>query len=474
MEPFLAGGSANPSGMHAAARVGEDRRSRTPGRPSREVCGCEPREIVFTGGGSEARQPRGEGRGLGGPRRARRSTASSPPAIEHKAVLGACDRLEREGFRVARVGADAGGRRRPRRARRRARRPHRGRVGDARQQRDRHRAAARRGRRARARPRAAGGAPHRRGAGAAVARPARPRPRAPTSSRSPATSSAARRVSARSSCATASTLVPLVDGGGHEGERRAGTQNVAGHRRRSPPRCARDRRAARRRVRADRRAARPARARARGRGPGLRASTAIRPRRVAGHPARARSPASKPRRCSSRSTSATCTPRRARRAASGAIDPSHVLLAMGIAARAGARRRCGSASGHATTDADIDAALAVVPERRRSASSGAARMSRVMVMMSGGVDSSVAAAVLRDEGHDVTGVTLKLWGGESDSGCCSVADVEDARRVAAQLGIPHYVFNFTDDVRRATSSRRTSTRTRRARRRTRASSATAR
>jgi tRNA-specific 2-thiouridylase len=68
-----------------------------------------------------------------------------------------------------------------------------------------------------------------------------------------------------------------------------------------------------------------------------------------------------------------------------------------------------------------------------------------MVMMSGGVDSSVAAAVLRDEGHDVTGVTLKLWGGESDSGCCSAADVEDARRVAAQLEIPHYVFNFTDD-----------------------------
>jgi tRNA-uridine 2-sulfurtransferase len=72
-------------------------------------------------------------------------------------------------------------------------------------------------------------------------------------------------------------------------------------------------------------------------------------------------------------------------------------------------------------------------------------VSRVLVMMSGGVDSSVAAAVLRDEGHDVTGVTLKLWGGESDSGCCSVADVEDARRVAAQLGIPHYVFNFSDD-----------------------------
>jgi tRNA-specific 2-thiouridylase len=72
-------------------------------------------------------------------------------------------------------------------------------------------------------------------------------------------------------------------------------------------------------------------------------------------------------------------------------------------------------------------------------------MSNVLCMMSGGVDSSVAAAILRDEGHDVTGVTLKLWGGESDSGCCSAGDVEDARRVAAQLGIPHYVFNFADE-----------------------------
>jgi tRNA-uridine 2-sulfurtransferase len=70
---------------------------------------------------------------------------------------------------------------------------------------------------------------------------------------------------------------------------------------------------------------------------------------------------------------------------------------------------------------------------------------KTMVMMSGGVDSSVAAALLCEQGHDVTGVTLKLWGGESDSGCCSVADVEDARRVAAQLDIPHYVFNFSDD-----------------------------
>jgi tRNA-specific 2-thiouridylase len=70
---------------------------------------------------------------------------------------------------------------------------------------------------------------------------------------------------------------------------------------------------------------------------------------------------------------------------------------------------------------------------------------RVLVAMSGGVDSSVAAALLQADGHDVVGATMKLWGGRSDSGCCSVADVEDARRVAHQLGIAHHVFNFTDD-----------------------------
>ncbi len=72
---------------------------------------------------------------------------------------------------------------------------------------------------------------------------------------------------------------------------------------------------------------------------------------------------------------------------------------------------------------------------------------RVLVAMSGGVDSSVAAAVAAEEfGRDrVVGATLKLWGGASDSGCCSVADVEDARRVADQLGLVHHVFNFADE-----------------------------
>ena len=72
-------------------------------------------------------------------------------------------------------------------------------------------------------------------------------------------------------------------------------------------------------------------------------------------------------------------------------------------------------------------------------------MADVLVAMSGGVDSSVCAALLKNEGHHVVGVTLKLWGGESDSGCCSVSDVDDARRVAQQLDIDHHVFNFGED-----------------------------
>jgi tRNA-uridine 2-sulfurtransferase len=70
---------------------------------------------------------------------------------------------------------------------------------------------------------------------------------------------------------------------------------------------------------------------------------------------------------------------------------------------------------------------------------------KVLCAMSGGVDSSVAAAELLRAGHEVVGVTMRLWGGDSDTGCCSIADVDDARRVAQQLGIDHLVFNFTDD-----------------------------
>jgi len=69
---------------------------------------------------------------------------------------------------------------------------------------------------------------------------------------------------------------------------------------------------------------------------------------------------------------------------------------------------------------------------------------RVLVAMSGGVDSSVAAHLLHRDGHEVVGVTLRLWGGPADRGCCSVADVDDARRVADRIGVDHHVFDFAE------------------------------
>ncbi|HJO37126.1 MAG: tRNA 2-thiouridine(34) synthase MnmA [Vicinamibacterales bacterium] len=71
---------------------------------------------------------------------------------------------------------------------------------------------------------------------------------------------------------------------------------------------------------------------------------------------------------------------------------------------------------------------------------------RIVVAMSGGVDSSVAAALLADAGHDVVGLSMQLYDqreGEARFGsCCTIEDLHDARRAAAQLGIPHYVVNY--------------------------------
>lgn len=71
---------------------------------------------------------------------------------------------------------------------------------------------------------------------------------------------------------------------------------------------------------------------------------------------------------------------------------------------------------------------------------------KVMLGMSGGVDSSVSAYLLKKEGYDVIGVTLRLWEETThDDGCCSLSAVEDARRVANKLEIPFYVLNMKED-----------------------------
>ncbi|MDO8683453.1 MAG: tRNA 2-thiouridine(34) synthase MnmA [Armatimonadota bacterium] len=79
---------------------------------------------------------------------------------------------------------------------------------------------------------------------------------------------------------------------------------------------------------------------------------------------------------------------------------------------------------------------------------GAQNIRRVVVAMSGGVDSSVAAALLRKQGYEVIGVTMRIWPDSAASksgGCCSLSAVEDARRVANTLGFPHYVLNLQED-----------------------------
>lgn len=78
----------------------------------------------------------------------------------------------------------------------------------------------------------------------------------------------------------------------------------------------------------------------------------------------------------------------------------------------------------------------------------------VCVGMSGGVDSSVAALLLKEQGYNVIGVTMQIWQDEdrdvvsAHAGCCGLSAVDDARRVASQLDIPYYVMNFKEEFKK--------------------------
>src|SRR5437588_12910456 len=108
MLPFLAEHAANPSGSHTASRE-----AKTALEEAREIvaaaCGAGPHEIVFTGGGSEGDNLAIKGAAWAARARDPHLDGVVTTGIEHKAVLGACDRLEREGYRVTRVGATASG-----------------------------------------------------------------------------------------------------------------------------------------------------------------------------------------------------------------------------------------------------------------------------------------------------------------------------------------------------------------------------
>jgi tRNA (5-methylaminomethyl-2-thiouridylate)-methyltransferase len=143
------------------------------------------------------------------------------------------------------------------------------------------------------------------------------------------------------------------------------------------------------------------------------------------------------------STGAACT--------SGSLAPSPVLTALGMpGARAAEGLRFGL--GRDNDEAQIDRVAALMPALVARAAGGeraavtSAGRERIVVALSGGVDSSTAAALLVDAGYDVVGATLRLYDASGTAAsiggrCCGPRDIEDARATCAALGIPHHVID---------------------------------
>ncbi len=450
MEPFYGPRFGNPSSTHRWGR--EARAALDEARERVAKCiGATSDEIAFTSGGTE-----GDNLAILGAFRALKSkgkrVAVTTP-IEHKAVLAAVHHVAAEGGEERIVSVDANGVVDRKSYDAATGRRCRDRLGDVGEQRDRHDPG-------HPRPRGRGqGArralPHRRRAGVRQsAQSTRSRSRS-TTSRSPATRSARPRASARCTSAAARRSSRCSIGGSQNRGQRPGTENVA----------------------AAVGLARAAELTMAEMDEELKRLTALRDKLqaalLANIPDAVVHAAGAPRAAHVLSISVPGTDSESLLMAldlsgiacssgsacqSGSVDPSHVLCAIGSprdVAVAAIRMSLGSL----TTAEQLDRVAQVFPEAGRQGAPPRGRRElimpreRVLVAMSGGVDSSVAAAVLAEQGYDVIGVTMKLFCyGEDvpDRPCCSLDSIDDARRVCERVGVPHYVLNletaFSRDV----------------------------
>ena len=146
----------------------------------------------------------------------------------------------------------------------------------------------------------------------------------------------------------------------------------------------------------------------------------------------------------------------------GSNEPSHVLLAMGRTpeeAKGSLRFTLSAENTKEEIDETVDELKKIVGDIRNMMGyhvevKPLEKKKRVVVGMSGGVDSSVAALLLKRQGYDVVGVTMQIWQDENscrvqeNGGCCGSSAVEDARKVAETIDIPYYVMNFKEEFQR--------------------------